>query len=141
MLAYAKCMRENGVDFPDPQPATGGGGAGIVALPADFNSPKWQAADKACQSFLPNGGVMDPVANQQFQDQMLAYARCMRDHGIDFPDPKFDNGGAMTAINVGGNTDPGAPAFQAANKACGANLSGGGGTTVTIGGTGMGTAP
>jgi hypothetical protein len=140
MLAYAQCMRQNGIDFPDPQPASGWGGA-IVALPGDFNSPKYQAADTACKALLPGGGIANLPVDPHFQDQMLAYAKCMRDHGIDFPDPKFDtSGGGMSAVNIGGNVDPGAPAFQAADKACGANLPGGGSTTVTIGGSGTGPA-
>ena len=135
MLAYAKCMRQNGIDFPDPKPASNGA-VGIVALPADFNSPKYQTADKACQSLLPNGGVVDPAANQKFQDQMLAYAKCMRGQGIDFPDPQVSTGGSMNATEL--KVDPNSPAFKAADKVCGVNMPSGGGTTITVGGTGGG---
>jgi len=133
MLAYAKCMRDNGVDFPDPQPISGTGGQ-IQAINIDPTSPEFQKAQTACASKLPAfGGNLDPVANQKFQDQMLAFAKCMRGHGIDFPDPKFDSGGGASAIEVTGNVAPDSPAFQDAQKACGSNLPGGG-TVVTSGG-------
>ena len=131
MLAYARCMRQNGIDFPDPQPVNGGGGAQLI--PIDPTSPEFQKAQKACESKLPAGGVMDPAANQEFQDQMLAYAKCMREHGVDFPDPKFDSSGGGSAVQIGGNVDPNSPAFKEADKACGSNLPGGG-TMVTVGG-------
>jgi len=132
MLAYAKCMRDNGVDFPDPQPISGSGGSPQL-VPIDIGSPVFEKAEKACASKLPAFGQSDPAANQQFQDQMLAYAKCMRDHGIDFPDPKFDSSGGGSAVQIGGNVDPNAPAFQEAQKACGSNLPGGS-TMITVGG-------
>jgi hypothetical protein len=136
MLDYAKCMRDQGIDFPDPQSQADGGQ--MVAI--DPTAPGFQAAEKACQAKLPPiGAALDPAANQQFQDQMLKFAKCMRDHGVDFPDPKFDSGGGATAVQVGGNVDPNAPAFQAAQTACGSNLPGGV-TTITSGGAPV-TAP
>jgi hypothetical protein len=52
---------------------------------------------------------------------MLAFAECMREHGIDFPDPQFDGG----AVMVGGpGIDPEDPEFQAAQEACGELLPG-----------------
>lgn len=48
------------------------------------------------------------------EDAMLEYAECMRDNGIDMPDPKFDeNGGAM--IHKSSNGD-GAPQSSAAES-------------------------
>lgn len=62
---FAACMRAHGVDLPDP--GTGGPGGGGAGSPAggappagrpriDRNDPKVQAAQKACQSNLPQGG-------------------------------------------------------------------------------------
>jgi hypothetical protein len=63
----------------------------------------------------PSGG--DPM------DAALAYARCMREHGIsDFPDPKPGEGIDIDAgIDAGAHPDldPNNPQFQAANEACG----------------------
>ncbi len=62
MLAFAKCMRENGVpDFPDPDFSNGGttrvGGPGSEPS-ADLrpDSPQFQAALEACKSKMPKGG-------------------------------------------------------------------------------------
>jgi hypothetical protein len=57
-LRYAQCMRAHGIkDFPDPT----NGGLQLKAGPGsdlDPNSPAFQAAQNACQHFLPgsNGG-------------------------------------------------------------------------------------
>jgi hypothetical protein len=117
-LAYAKCMREHGIsDFPDPQPGGGLGGA-VRGSDLDPNNPQFKAADEACKSLLPS-----PPSNedqeQEFAD-MLAYAKCMREHGIaDFPDPKPGEGIVIPAAAQGTDLDPNNPQFQAANKACG----------------------
>jgi hypothetical protein len=117
-LAYAKCMREHGIsDFPDPQP---GGGIAIQARPGsdlDPDNPQFKAADDACKSLLP-----PPPSNQDQEQEfadMLAYAKCMREHGFpSFPDPKPGEG---IDLDVGEHPelDPDNPRFQAANKACG----------------------
>src|SRR5437899_930369 len=64
-LDYAKCMRENGIDFPDPKvnggavtiggpnSGTGSGGGGAAVRP---DSPAFKKADAACKHFLD--GVM-----------------------------------------------------------------------------------
>jgi hypothetical protein len=51
----AKCMRENGVpNFPDPNPD--GGIALDSKLGLDPESPTFQAAQKKCEQFMPQGG-------------------------------------------------------------------------------------
>jgi len=131
MLAYARCMRDNGVDFPDPQPVSGSGGAQVI--PIDLGSAVFEKAQKACAAKLPAfGGEMDPAANQEFQDQLLAHAKCMREHGIDFPDPVFEGSG-MSATEI--KVDPNSPAFKEAQEACGSKLPGGG-TMISVGGSG-----
>jgi hypothetical protein len=47
---------------------------------------------------------------------MLAFASCMRKHGVDMPDPKFQ-GGRVTMQAGGPNTDR--DTMRAADKACG----------------------
>jgi hypothetical protein len=117
-LAYARCMREHGIsDFPDPQP---GGGLAIQVEPGsdlDPDNPQYKAADDACKSLLPPPPSKEDQ-EQEFAD-MLAYAKCMREHGFpDFPDPKPGQG---IDIDLGKHPelDPNNPQFQAANKACG----------------------
>lgn len=56
-LKYAQCMRDNGIsDFPDPNED---GGIAVQNEPGsdlDPNSAQYQAADKACKQYLPEGG-------------------------------------------------------------------------------------
>jgi hypothetical protein len=120
MLDYAKCMRANGVDFPDPQFDANGrpqfdrnsGGQGFDSL---RNSPNFQKARKACESKRPHFGgqfQLTPQQQAEARKSLLAFATCMRDHGVDFPDPTFDangrpqfdgNGGGRRAFD---NSDP-----------------------------------
>jgi hypothetical protein len=52
-LAYARCMRQHGMNVPDPQP---GGDLGFAVLPEGVNpeDPKFKAAEQACQQHKPN---------------------------------------------------------------------------------------
>jgi hypothetical protein len=57
-LKFSQCMRSHGItDFPDPQSVPGGGiRMSLRATPGsdlDPNSPLFDAAQKACQSFMP----------------------------------------------------------------------------------------
>jgi hypothetical protein len=125
-LQFAACMRSHGVpNFPDPG-SNGSGGMEITRTPNStmvngvaVNGPAFQSAMQACRSYLPNGGVPKPPSEAQ-RNKMFAFARCMRSHGVtNFPDPVFSDGGAR--IRLGGpGLDPNSPAFQQAQKACGA---------------------
>lgn len=54
----------------------------------------------------------------------LAFARCMRSHGVpNFPDPTPGHG---VQIGAGSGVDPSSPAFQSAQKTCNKLLPGGG---------------
>jgi hypothetical protein len=123
LQAFAECMRENGVeDFPDP---TIGEDGGIqIQTPGGSGEVDRKALDdamQACGDLLPEGtgpGEGEgPTPEEQaaLEEALLAYAQCMRDHGIDFPDPQFSGGGV---IQNGGNFDPSDPAFQDADEAC-----------------------
>jgi hypothetical protein len=57
----------------------------------------------------------DPAEEAKARRQALAFARCMREHGVDMPDPQFEGNGAITQ-KVSGPTD--GRAMEAANKAC-----------------------
>jgi hypothetical protein len=121
-LKYAQCMREHGIDMADPQP----GQRGLRLAPPEGVSPKkMDAADEACRKFLE--AVKPPELSEEqkkeFQEAALAHSRCMREQGIDFPDPTFDeNGGAQVRIGRGSGIDPESPKFKAAQKACESEL-------------------
>jgi hypothetical protein len=115
-MAYAACMRSHGVpDFPDP-PSNN-----IIQRPSrtDLRSPIFQAAYRACRSLNPSGGSMPPQQEAQVQRQMLAFARCMRSHGVPaFPDPNNHGGFRVTT----GQIDPNSPIVSAAAAACRSTL-------------------
>ena len=133
-LAYAQCMRAHGVDMPDP-----GAGGNVTIGGNGIDPTTMQAAQNACQSKLPKAKGQQPSATQQkqFQDQALKFAQCMRQHGVDMPDPTFSNSGGGAMVQQGiGSIDPTSQQFQDAQKACQSLLPnrGGSGTMTTNGG-------
>jgi hypothetical protein len=50
-LNWARCMRQHGIDLPDPKP-----GGGIDMRGVNSDTPKFQAAEQACQQYQPNRG-------------------------------------------------------------------------------------
>jgi hypothetical protein len=66
----------------------------------------------------------------------VKYAQCMRQHGIDMPDPQFSGNGAIQRL--GGNVDPTSAEFQAADKACNHYLPFRPGMSTTHSGSGSG---
>jgi len=120
MLAFAACMRENGIDMPDPAP--GERGVRLMA-PKGTTPEKMEQANEACRKHLDEIEPPDLTEEQQreFQEAALAHARCMREHGIDMPDPTFDeDGGAQIHIRKkgSGGPDPDSPKFREAQDAC-----------------------
>ena len=119
-------MRSHGVaDFPDPDSKgririTGGMTADGKRTGLDPNSPQWQKAMTSCKQFAPNGGEPDAKAQAAAIKQMLAFATCMRAHGVPkFPDPQVAQGGAIKqTMKPGDGLDPASPTFQAAQTTC-----------------------
>jgi len=118
-IAFAQCMRSNGVlRFPDP--------ASSGAIPKESLSQlgvdvaRFQAAQRACVHLLRNGGrPPDRSERERIQALSLAFARCVRGHGLpNFPDPD-GTGRFPDPASVG--FDQSAPKFQAANDACAAH--------------------
>ena len=115
---FAKCMRDKGINVPDPEPGGGpvriGPGTGI-----DMGDPKFEQAQDACAKELGDliPGAGDPSQRQEFQDKALAFAKCMRENGVDMPDPTFGEGGRVEQRLEGG-VSPDDPKFQEAQKKC-----------------------
>jgi hypothetical protein len=122
MLAYAKCMREHGVDMPDPEP----GQRGIrLRAPEGVTPEEMEEAEGACRKHLEDIKPPELSEEQQkeFQEAALAHARCMREHGIDIPDPTFgEDGRAEIRIRRRGDggtgPDPDDPKWKKAEEAC-----------------------
>ncbi|GAB3161824.1 hypothetical protein [Microbispora hainanensis] len=107
-LKFAQCMREHGVDMPDPGPD---GRVRIMSKKGDQAATEKAMQD--CRHFMKDAigdkaGGGDPEA----RDRMVKFAQCMREHGIDMPDP--DPGqGIQIRIKPGQQK-----AMEEAQKAC-----------------------
>jgi hypothetical protein len=106
-LKYAKCLREHGVNMPDDPKQIPKSG---IEIP--------DSAMKACEKWQrAMGGRRIDMNDPATRDRFTSFARCMRQNGIDFPDPPnmpppdFD----------GGNR----PKFEKAMKACSQHLTAG----------------
>jgi len=113
-LDYARCMRRHGEpDFPDPS-NPGGFSTGALAR-LDTESRRFVAADSTCLRLLPNGGQPTPAEFQQAVTDGLRFARCMRAHGVAFPDPGIS--GSQMTIDLG-EVDTSSPAYTRASQSC-----------------------
>ena len=120
-LNFAKCMRQHGINIPDPSSGGGeaGGGGGLRTL-RSYPQAQQQAALQACQSYLNKAfGNITPAQSAQFRQQLVKYAQCMRSHGINIPDPTTSTtGGGFGLRRALGSVDRNSPAFKSANAAC-----------------------
>lgn len=140
LLTYAKCMRDNGVDFPDPQFDSNGrpqsnrqgrqAGQGFAGL---RDNPAFKKARTACDAKRPAfTGQFQPTPAQQAQTRknLLKFAKCMRGKGVDFPDPTFDANGRPQFNRHGGPNGAQGKArddttTQTARQACHQDIGGG----------------
>jgi hypothetical protein len=121
-LDFARCMRGHGIDMPDPEVDEQGrikmrmGGPGGGTRP---DPRKLEEAQKACGDLL-GGGDGDRQLDPAERDAMVAFAQCMREHGIDMPDPTGD--GLTVRRNGEDGPDPDSKEFQEAERACNHHL-------------------
>ena len=128
-LEFAECMRDHGIDMPDPQIVSEGGergGAMVVEGGEGFdpNDEEFREADEACSPIMEDARgsfEIDPEREAEMREQMLEFAQCMRDQGIDFPDPQFDGDGRVTMqveSGPGSGPDVDPEEMQAAAEEC-----------------------
>jgi hypothetical protein len=103
-LKYAQCVRDNGApNYPDDS----------KKIPNGFFIP--EKAVKACEKWAQAAGgkTIDPN-DPQTRDRFLKLSRCMRAHGIDWPDPNPGSLGGPPPDLSGTNK----PKVTAALKIC-----------------------
>jgi hypothetical protein len=122
LLAVAQCMRENGVDVPDPKP--GERGLAFTRPPRGTDPVKVEEARKACDSELENTAEETGEEEFDWQDTLVEYATCMRTEGIDMPDPDLTEETGPSEF-MRGNARKGDPAFDRADDACRTKVFGG----------------
>lgn len=117
---YVECLRKQGIELPDP--TVNADGEVTLGRPQnlpDIDRDKFEAAQKACGE--PPAGVTtaaeDMLANPEFQDAALKFAQCMREQGVDVPDPDFSKVGSGAGGLFGG-MDRDDPKVAAAIEKC-----------------------
>ena len=126
-LNWARCMRQHGINQPDPT-FDAQGHLVPPQLPAasGANKRKFKAAEQACKQSEPSGGPPPSPPSAQERQQALAFARCMRQHGINnMPDPEITATGIHQDLPEG--MDGHDPRLRAPRQACGQYLPKGGG--------------
>ena len=123
LMSFAECMRDQGIDLPDP------------TIDADGNvqidpPPGFQPADleelldaaENCEQFLEGVPLgFENVDMAAVTDVLLEFAACMRANGYDLPDPDFSfasGGEAPPSGGPFGDVDLEDPKFLAAFAEC-----------------------
>jgi hypothetical protein len=107
-VRFAQCMREHGVDVPDPEPGKGM----TMKFDGSVSRETVDKAMEACREWAPQGltggGTVDPKQDEA----MRKLSQCMRDNGVEaFPDP--EGGGIRMGPEAGNDPD-----FKAAEEKC-----------------------
>ncbi|MCZ4120780.1 hypothetical protein [Streptomyces sp. H39-S7] len=86
-LKFRKCLREQGLDVPEPKPGEDSRG---LTIGNNGGEAAMKKAMDACRQFSsnPSGEI-----SQADKDKALKFAQCMRKNGVDMPDPNFGGGG------------------------------------------------
>ena len=120
LVKFNACLRANGVKVSDSGPS-------VQERGDAKEDPNFAAAAAKCKHHL--AGTSIEVATGEdgghvSEDQLkslLAYARCMRSHGINMPDPDPDNG--VVAPKGSSDFDQESEQFKSAHAACRSHLS------------------
>ena len=118
VLNFAQCMREEGINFPDPTFDIDGNPQ-FDNLEID-NEDEFERAFENCEDILrnalPEQFDLDPEVEAALVDASLEFSQCMRDQGIDFPDPKPGEFGFFAFRDA--DIDFGSEAVQEAFEIC-----------------------
>ncbi|WP_059007516.1 hypothetical protein [Streptomyces specialis] len=116
VLGFARCLRDNGLDVPDPDPGEG------MNLDTDDEDPAVvDAAMEACRHLDP-ALQEDRTLPPDKKEAVERYARCMRDEGVEsFPDPLPNGGIAFDDPSIAEDPD-----YEQADEICQAELPPGG---------------
>jgi hypothetical protein len=123
-LKFARCMRAHGVKVADPKIDRGGAGNFRVGGPG-ISPQVMKRADAACRTYMEAAAPKLSAAQRaEMRDQAVKFARCMRQHGVNLPDPETVGGGFRITRRASGGPgkgpafNPDSPAFRAAQQAC-----------------------
>jgi hypothetical protein len=111
---FAQCMRDHGVDMADP---AADGGRITIKIPRGADKAKTDKAMEACRSLGPAGEKGRTITPEE-QEKARAFTQCMRDNGVDMPDPDFSKGGGIMIGGPNSKIKPDDPTFKKADEAC-----------------------
>lgn len=97
-LAFNSCLRAEGIDVPE---AGTGGGSGTLDL-SGTDPAAFEQAQKTCMTKVGAPPAQDnaPSASES-NEMMLLFAKCIRDAGVDYPDPAPAGSGELApAIDI-----------------------------------------
>ncbi len=89
-LAFAECMRDHGVDMPDPAPGEEGLSGAFHGAEAEHDRETIEQALAACEDLLPERAHGPDHGLDE--ETTLELAECLRDQGLDVPDNVFEGG-------------------------------------------------
>jgi hypothetical protein len=131
--ALRECLQKSGITLPKRTPGQrlrggpgggflggGAGGAGGPQLPKGVSRAQYEAAVKKCGggAFAGAGGRVSRPAVKQ---ALAKFATCMRQNGVNVPEPNTSGGGPI--FNSKG-LDTSSPQFKAAEAKCQSDLQG-----------------
>jgi hypothetical protein len=86
-----------------------------------MSSPAWAPAEAACEPIQrrahASAEAPSPEDEARRADEELALARCLREHGLDVPDPQLDGDG-RSSVAVGATLDHSDPDVRQAVREC-----------------------
>ena len=99
---FTECMRNEGFELPDPELNADGSvnvetiRDNLIADPNfNFQSRKTQQSLAKCIPLLEGATFSQQPTEEElveFQDNLLQFAECLRENGLDVPDPDFNDG-------------------------------------------------
>lgn len=121
-VLFARCMRDRGIDAPDPEP--GERGFGFVRPAPGDDEGEFDEAHDACIREVAQKFNFISDDDAPLLDNLLKFAECMRGKGLDFADldPAVDAGAGEYIKRV---SDPGDPQFEKADDECRVEVFGG----------------
>lgn len=126
VLDFYQCLRDQGLDVEDPEPSSQSGDGKTQRRILDFgdlnpDDPEVKAAMETCEESvgpLDQGFDPDKMADTE---ALVEFTECMRENGIDMPDPAPDG-----SLSLPEGTDLESEDFTTAQEECREFLAGGG---------------
>ena len=107
---FVVCMRGHGFDIPDPELNSDGTIRFAEIRQSIAQDPKFDMQSnetiKAFEECVPilEGASFAPAPSPEdeieFQDNLLGLAECLRENGVNVPDPDFSNGSRVAMISM-----------------------------------------